>query len=117
MSRRLTAFLTTLYATLALGLLHAALTSHQHGSWTYTLFFTAAALGFALATLHHSLLRDEIRYAHARLDAALRPAHDFATRQDDAVQLALASWCCDTAVITAGLEHDPATCTRKDHHA
>lgn len=117
MTRRLTAFLTTLYALLAAGLLHTALTSHQHHSWTYTIFFTAAALGFALTTLHHSLLRDELRYAHARLDAAQRPAQDFATRQDDVVQLALASWCCDTAVITAGADHDPATCTRKDHHA
>lgn len=113
MNRRLTAFLTTLYALLAAGLLHAALTSHQHGSWTYTLFFTAAAIGFAVATLHHSLLRDEIHAAHAALTRALQPAEDAELRQDDAVQLALASWCCDTAVITAGADHDPTACTRK----
>lgn len=114
MSRRLTAFLTTLYAVLAAGLIHAAITSQQHDSWAYTAFFTAASIGFAVATLHHSLLRDEIRYAHAQIDAALRPAHDEAREQDDVVQLVLATWCCDAAVITAGTEHDPEHCTRKD---
>jgi len=113
-TRRLSHFLATLYALLAFGLFRCAIVSQQHDRWDYTAFFTACSLGFALAVLHHSLQRDELRAAHARLDAATRPAQDFATQQDDAVRLALASWCCDPAVITAGAEHDPEHCTRKD---
>lgn len=114
MTRRLSHVLATIYAILAAGLIHCAIVSQQHDRWEYTAFFAAASIGYGLAILHHSLQRDELRAAHARLDAASRPTQDFATHQDDAVRLAFASWCCDPAVITAGADHDPEHCTRKD---
>jgi hypothetical protein len=117
MSRRFGHFLAALYAVLAIGLFRCATVSYQHRSVGYVAFFAAASIGFAVAILHHSLQRDELRAAHARLNAATRPTQDFTTHQDDAVRLALASWCCDPAVITAGADHDPEHCTRKGHHA
>lgn len=116
MSRRFGHFLATLYAVLAAGLFHCATVSYQHRSVGYTAFFAATCIGFAVAILHHSLQRDELRAAHARLDAATRPRA--ATPVEDGVQAVLnTGWCCDAWAATAGVEHDPATCTRKDHHA
>ena len=115
MTRRLSHFLATLYAILAIRLFRCAMASYQDRSIGHLAFFTAACIGFAVAILHHSLQRDELRAAHRELDAATRPRATPAI--DDAVKLGMASWCCDPAVITAGADHDPEHCTRKDHHA
>ncbi|MDP9682390.1 hypothetical protein J2S47_002892 [Streptomyces griseoviridis] len=34
-----------------------------------------------------------------------------------ALAVALATACCLPAAVTAGADHDPQHCTRKDHHA
>lgn len=104
-----------LYAALALGLLGCALISHQAHHWPGTAFFSAAAIGFALATVHTSWLLDEHRYAVARLDAIARVAQARTAAVDDAVRIAVSSAsCCETSWSTAGAHHDPEHCTRKD---
>ncbi|MFI6279632.1 hypothetical protein [Streptomyces sp. NPDC050988] len=116
MTRRFTHALAGLYALVAFVLLRCAAVSYQHGALHYALFFTAAAVAFATAIVHHSYLRDELRAAHRELDAATKPRA--ATPVEDGVQAVLVTgWCCDAWAATAGAEHDPATCTRKDHHA
>ncbi|WP_405956095.1 hypothetical protein [Streptomyces phaeochromogenes] len=116
MTRRFTHALACLYALIACVLLRCAVVSYQQGALHYAIFFTAAAVAFGTAIVHHSYLRDELRFAHAQLDAATRPRA--ATLVEDGVQAAFAaSWCCDAWAATAGADHDPEHCTRKDHHA
>ncbi|MGW2379283.1 hypothetical protein [Streptomyces sp. NPDC001658] len=114
--RRATHFLAVLYAVLALGLLRCAVISYQAEAWGYTAFFAAASIGASLAIVHASWLLDEHRYVLAQLDAATRPRR-ITTAQDDQVAIALAAACCEIWWATAGAEHDPDHCTRKDHHA
>lgn len=114
----MTRLLTALYTLTALGLLRCAYTSQQHGSTPYAVFFAAAAVLYAAALAHHAVMRDELRAALMRLERASRPAPMLTTAVTDyTVRAAMAGWCCDTAILTAGADHDPDTCTRKDHHA
>ncbi|WP_405543979.1 hypothetical protein OG478_22955 [Streptomyces phaeochromogenes] len=116
MTRRFTHVLATLYAIVACGLIHCAIVSYQREALHYAALFTAAAVALATAIVHHSYLRDELRFAHAQLDAATRPRAT--TPVEDGVQAVFAtSWCCDAWAATAGADHDPKHCTRKDHHA
>ncbi|WP_151480646.1 hypothetical protein [Streptomyces albicerus] len=113
MTRRFTHALAALYALIACVLLRCAVVSYQHEALHYAAFFAAAAVAFATAIAHHSYLRDELRFAHAQLDAATRPRA--ATPVEDGVQAVFAAgWCCDGWAATAGAEHDPEHCTRKD---
>ncbi|MFJ5259115.1 hypothetical protein ACIQAC_01390 [Streptomyces sp. NPDC088387] len=105
--RRATHTLWVLYAALAVGLFGCALMSHQAHHWPGVAFFAAAAIGAALAIVHTSWLLDEHRHVLARLDARTR-------RQDDTVRDALNAACCEPWWASAGAEHDPVTCTRKD---
>ncbi|MFI2911143.1 hypothetical protein ACG2OD_23290 [Streptomyces sp. PDY-4] len=73
MTHRLAHALAVLYALTALGLFRCAVTSWQNGSWPFALFFTGASVLLITATVHHSWQRDELRYAHARLEHAARP--------------------------------------------
>lgn len=116
MTRRFTHVLACIYAIVACVLVHCAIVSYQRDALHYAIFFTAAAIALGTAIVHHSYLRDELRHAHAQLDAATRPRA--ATPVEDGVQSVFAtSWCCDAWAATAGTEHDPEHCTRKDHHA
>jgi hypothetical protein len=111
--RRGTHALWALYALLALFLLRCALVSHQHNSPGYTAMFAAASIGAALAIVHTSWLLDEHRAALNRLDTADRRPR-LTTRQDVQVRQILGKECCETWWATAGAEHDPEHCTRKD---
>lgn len=112
--RRATHCMWLLYTALAVGLLGCALLAHQAHNAPGTAFFAAAAVCFALAIAHTAWLLDEYRHLLNRYDAdnralARRNAHD------DAVHIALATAsCCETSWATAGTEHDPEHCTRKD---
>ncbi|MGY1500829.1 hypothetical protein ACW4TU_30330 [Streptomyces sp. QTS52] len=108
--RRATHALWVLYAALAVGLLGAALLSHQAGHWPGTVFFAAAAIGAAMAVVHTSWLLDEHHNVLVDLDRATRPIK---TAQDQQVAELLAP-CCEVWWATAGHQHDPAHCTRKD---
>jgi len=120
--RRGTRALWVLYGLLAVFLLRCALVSYQHHSPGYTAAFSAASIGAALAIVHTSWLLDEYRHllhradadnrALARAEATGRPR--LTTRQDVEVRKILAADCCELWWSTAGAEHDPATCTRKD---
>lgn len=123
--RRGTHALWVLYGGLALGLLAAALTASQHDQPVGTAFFAAAAIGAVLPIVHTSWLLDEYRHLLARADADNRAlaryeAQDpttrprLTTRQDITVQQILGEECCETWWATAGTEHDPEHCTRKD---
>jgi len=109
--RRSSYTMCTLYALLAVGLFRCALVSHQAGSPGYTAFFAAASMGAALAIVHVSWLHDEYRAVLRKLDAPSPPP--IKTRQDEQVAELLAP-CCEVWWASAGTEHDPTTCTRKD---
>lgn len=110
--RRTSRTMSVLYAILAAGLFRCALVSYQAHSIGYTAFFTAASIGAALAIVHVSWLHDEHRDVLRQLDAATRPR--IVTPQDETVRQALTVACCEVWWTSAGAEHDPATCTRKD---
>ncbi|MGW0495071.1 hypothetical protein ACWD0Z_06410 [Streptomyces sp. NPDC003007] len=115
MTRHLTNVLAGLYALVAVVLLRCAMVSHTHGSWPYALFFAGAAVLLATAIGHHAYHRDELRAAHARLEAATRPPDRRASLEDGVVRVALAGACCERWWTSAGAEHDePKHCTRKD---
>jgi hypothetical protein len=115
MNRRLTIVTNTLFALLAAFLFRCALVSQQHNNVPYTAMFAACSITLGLAIAYGSHLREELRNALRLVDAVQRPAHDFAVSREDAVQLAIAAAsCCETSWATAGTQHDPATCTRKD---
>lgn len=114
MTRRLTHALAVLYGLLAVALLRCAAVSHANGSWPHTLLYLAAAVCLAVAILHHSVLRDELRYAHAQLDRATRPPDQRPGLEDGVVAVALAAACCERWWTSAGAAHDPDHCTRKD---
>lgn len=113
MTRHLTHALACLYALAAVGMLRCALVSHGHGDVPHTLFFAGAAVLLAVAIGHHAYHRDELRAALVRLERASRPPDARTPAEDAAVAVAMA-WCCDTWFLTAGTDHDRATCTRKD---
>lgn len=108
--RRATHALWVLYTALAVGLLAAALISYQHHHWPGVVFFSAAAIGSAMAIVHSSWLLDEHHNVLVDLDRATRPIK---TEQDRKVAALLAP-CCEVWWATAGTDHDPDHCTRKD---
>ncbi|WP_329291909.1 hypothetical protein [Streptomyces pseudovenezuelae] len=120
--RRGTQALWILYAGLALALLAAALLASQREQYPTAALLAAAAIGLAMAIPHTAWLLEEYRHllgradadnrALARAEAGHRPA--LTTRQDVQVRQILAAACCDTWWATAGAEHDPDHCTRKD---
>lgn len=114
--RRPTQALWLLYGALAVGLLGCALVSYQAEQMGYVMLFTAGAVTAALAIVHTSWLLDEYRSVLEELDRARPPQRPrrLVTRQDTAVQKILAADCCEVWWSTAGTEHDPEHCTRKD---
>jgi hypothetical protein len=92
----------------------AALLSHTHGSPGWTLLLAACALLFLAAVVHHWRTRVQLRAVLVRLERAARIDHP---RITDADWDDLALTCCLRGWETRDREHDPDTCTRKDHHA
>jgi hypothetical protein len=112
--RRATHAMWLLYLALALCLLGCALLSYQDHNPIGVAFFAAAAVGSALAIVHTSWLLDEYRHLLNRYDADNR-AQARRNAEDDAVQIGVAAAsCCEASWATAGEEHDPEHCTRKD---
>ena len=106
--------LACLYGLTAVALLRCAMVSHQHGAPVHTAFFAGAAILLATAIVHHAYQRDELRHARRVAASLARHPATRATAEDDTVAIALAAACCDTWWATAGADHDPRTCTRKD---
>jgi hypothetical protein len=111
--RRTSHTLSALYALLAAGLFRCAMVSYQAEAWGYTAFFAAASIGAALAIVHVSWLLDEYRYVLVQLDRTRHPIR-IVTLQDQKVADLRGPECCEVWWTSAGTEHDPATCTRKD---
>lgn len=111
---RLTHTLAALYTLAALALIAAAKTSHDHGHTGWGLLYLTCAVLYAAAVFHHGYHRDELRAVRRQLERAARPPEPYRSRIDDAVAIALADACCELWWTSAGTDHDPATCTRKD---
>jgi hypothetical protein len=109
--------LACLYALTACGLIRCAYVSSINGSTLHTAFFAGAAVLLATAIAHHSYQRDELRHARRVADSLRRPPATRATAEDDTVAIALAEACCERWWTSAGAEHEPTTCTRKDSTA
>lgn len=108
MTRHLARALIALYTVLAFGMWGLALYAWQEHEKGFAAACGAACLGFAVAILHQTIQRDELRHAHRQLDAVSRP---LTTRQDQQVAEALDGACCDAWWTTLGANHE---CTRKD---
>jgi hypothetical protein len=113
--KRVTHMLAVLYTLTAVVLLRCAYASQENGSTLYACFFAGAAVLYAAALAHHAYHRDELRFALER--AGRPPLPRRASAADGIVAVAMAGWCCDAWAATAGAEHAPATCTRKDSTA
>jgi hypothetical protein len=114
------ALFATLYALTGCVFAHAAIVAAHRRPWPYTGLLAGAACCLAIATIHHSYLRDEIRHLLHQLDATERALATERTAREDEdglIAVAMAAWCCDAWAATASTEHDPATCTREDRHA
>lgn len=117
MTRRLTHALAGLYAVVGLGLAYCSVVSWHNGSLPYTAFFAGASILCVVAVAHHSYQRDEIRHAHAEIDALKRASKPPTDASDGVVAVAMAAACCERWWTSAGAEHEPTTCTRKDQTA
>lgn len=117
MRRTLTAALITLEAAAACALARCAAISHAHGSDAYTVLFCAAAIVLGLAITFQAVMRDDLHAALALVEQAARPAdrtEDLIRAEIAEAHRQLAALCCWLSFETAGAEHDPDTCTRKD---
>lgn len=112
--RRLTHALACLYVIAAGGLIYCAKGSEDHHATGYGLFFAGCAVLFGGAVFHHACHRDELRAARADIERASRPAATPRPAIDGVVAVALAAACCERWWTSAGTDHDPTTCTRKD---
>jgi hypothetical protein len=117
-TRHLLHALALLYALTAAALLRTALTTWHHDT-PHALLYAGAGMLLALATVHHTYQRDELRAAHARIEALSRPSGPHPDAVADEIALGwqqLAEACCLRWWESGGRddEHDPATCTRKD---
>jgi len=111
--RRLVTPLATAYCIAALALLCQAVYAHRRGDTGAIITLGTCAILFGLAVSHHAYHRDELRFARAQLDANARPT-DHTPAIDGVVKVALAAACCERWWTSAGAEHDPEHCTRKD---
>jgi hypothetical protein len=102
-----------LYVLAGAGLIRCAMVSSQHGDVQHTALFGGAAALFAFAIAHHGYHRDELRAARVQLELAARP-RDHQQATEDAVAIAMAAACCERWWTSAGAEHDPQSCSRKD---
>jgi hypothetical protein len=107
-TRRLLHALAALYGLVALVLVHLAVTAWQNGAWPHAAFLAGASLLLVTAVIHHSYQRDELRYAHQRLERASRPPEP---AFDGVIAVALAGACCERWWTSAGTEHE-TSCER-----
>jgi hypothetical protein len=102
-------------------LIHLGGVSRHHGHPGYAALFAGMAALFLAAIVHHAYHREELRNLTARLERTARPPGSGPAAAEDGVDIfvaaTLAAACCETWWTSAGAEHDPKHCTRKDHHA
>jgi hypothetical protein len=115
--KRITHALAALYTVATFALLAYAVYASRRGDTAEVVVFGCCAILFGCAIGHHTYHRDELRFARVRLERATRPPGPHAAAIADEIALgwqALAEACCLSAAVSAGADHDPDHCTRKD---
>lgn len=110
---RLTYALCGLYTAHLFLLSYFATTSARNGAPWQTAALVAVSVLLGVAAAREYISADEKRAAAARAERAARPP-DPRPAIDGVVAVALAAACCERWWTSAGAEHEPATCTRKD---
>ncbi|ELP61760.1 hypothetical protein PV735_11260 [Streptomyces turgidiscabies] len=100
----------------SLGLAHCAVISDQNGAPSYTAFFALASVLLLTASALHARHRKQLRAAQSVLDRPARRPR-VGSVEDGVVAVALAGACCERWWTSAGAEHEPTTCIRKDTSA
>ncbi|MER8219722.1 hypothetical protein ABTZ58_03810 [Streptomyces sp. NPDC094143] len=86
--------------------------STEAAAYTTLAFVLVIALTFSLTWRARGRYEDH-REA-LRAERAARPPHQRPGLEDGVVAVALAGACCERWWTSAGTEHEPTTCTRKD---
>lgn len=107
------------YGALLLWLGYCAVLSARNGSpWSCVAFVAGAGLAVT-AAIREGDLEDALRREAVLAERAAHPHPS--QRAEDAIDetaaVALAAACCETWWTSAGADHEPTTCTRKDHQA
>lgn len=110
---RLTHLLAGAYAAACLVLLGQAVYANRRGDTAAEITLSCCAILFGCAIAHHTWHADELRAAQVRLELRSRPP-DQRPAVDGVVAVALAAACCERWWTSAGTDHDPENCTRKD---
>ncbi|MFE7273015.1 hypothetical protein [Streptomyces sp. NPDC057623] len=110
---RLAHTLCGLYASSLFPLGYFATTSARNDARWQTATLVALSLLLVVAAVREYLAADEKRAAMAQAERAARPP-DPRPAIDGIVAIALAAACCERWWTSAGTDHDPTTCTRKD---
>ncbi|MEV5953749.1 hypothetical protein AB0M11_08220 [Streptomyces sp. NPDC051987] len=111
---RLTTLLACCYLLAAGFLLHCGAASYRDGHHLYAGAFAGTAALLGLAVILDACQREERHDLRAELERATRPPATRASAEDGVVAMALAGACCERWWTSAGAEHDPKHCTRKD---
>ena len=114
-----------IYGAAALFLAYATVEQALHGEVWAVAALAACSLVPLIGLMREVEHADEmaaaralVEHANAVLDRADRPPLPRRTPgAEGVVAVAMAAACCEVWWATAGADHDPATCTRKDHHA
>jgi hypothetical protein len=91
----------------------AVYAAHKHALPACGAFVLGSAMA-VVAFMREGSLEDALRREARRAEEAGRPAPAADDVSADVVAIALAAACCERWWTSAGAEHDPTHCTRKD---
>jgi hypothetical protein len=91
----------------------AVYAAYHHAPWACGAFALGSAL-VVVAFMREGSLEDALRREAVRAEEEARPAPAAQDLSDDVITVALAAACCERWWTSAGAEHDPTHCTRKD---
>lgn len=112
--RRITRALYLAYGALFCWLAVTAVYAAYHQAlWACGAFVLSSGLAI-VAFMREGSLEDALRREAVRAEEEARPAAAAEDLSDDVVAVALAAACCERWWTSAGAEHDPTHCTRKD---
>lgn len=110
--RRLSTSLYVTYGALFCWLAHCAVQSALNAApWAAAVFVVGSGTTI-VAFIREGALEDALRREAVRAERAARPQLE--DTSDAVVDIALAAACCERWWTSAGAEHDPSHCTRKD---
>lgn len=91
----------------------AVYAAYQHALWACGAFALGSALT-VVAFMREGALEDALLREALRAERAARPTPAAEDAIDATTAVALAAACCEPWWTSAGAEHDPTHCTRKD---